>query len=101
MVFPYPNTETAGMGCAATVIGTRFAITAAHCLVGDEGFEAPFNADIDGSTYQVVETRVNNCYDSDDETPNSADVGILVFGSDITGTPYEVYEAATDGSEVS
>ena len=34
MVFPYPDTIAGGQNCAATMIGTRFAITAAHCFVG-------------------------------------------------------------------
>lgn len=96
-VFAWPKSMTAGMHCMASVIGTRFAITAAHCLV-DGAPTVPFVVEIDGADYNVVEYRGNECWS--DDGPNSADMAILVFDSDVSVTPYDVYRAETNGNEV-
>ena len=103
MVFPFGHKDNlaanAGQHCSATVIGTRFAITAAHC--NEPALTLPLTVTIDGSDYKVVEIRQNNCFiNENDEENNNADIAILVFDSDITGTPYEVYWAFQDGYEV-
>lgn len=83
------------------MIGTRFAVTAAHCVgAGEDAPTVPFDVSVDGNTYSIVEVRINNCFVHADDGPNSADVAILVLGSDYSGSTVGVWDAATDGTEV-
>ena len=76
------------------MISARFAITAAHCFIDDDGPWPPFTAEINGVEYNVIEARVNDCYTTRfGGYPNSADMAILVFDQDIPVTPVDVYDA--------
>lgn len=95
--FPYQNIAgDEGYSCAGTMIGKRHAITAAHCFSGNQ---AAFTVTVNGSTYTVAQTRVHNCWTGDG--PNSADLAILVFSSDVTsvGTFPTVYNGSDDEEE--
>ena len=95
--FGYQNVAgEEGYNCSGSVIGPRHAISAAHCF-GDN--QAAFTATINGSTYTVGQVRKHNCWDG--EGPNSADLAILVFTSDVTGfTIPTVFEGTSDEEEV-
>ena len=98
-MFPYQNFPEEGdeWNCAATLIGPRHAITAAHCF---DSTQDPFEVTIAGTTHTVIETRLNPCYNLESEEPISADLAILVLDSDATPTPAVVYQGATvDGEE--
>lgn len=102
--FAYPNTVPKGQHCGATMIGNRVAITAAHCF-DSSGPTVPFNADVNGNTYQVTEVRTNNCFDFAADGPNSADLAIMIFDTDIVAADpainiKPIFNAAVDGSEL-
>jgi len=84
------------------VIGGRFAITSAHCFFGDGHPEPPFDVEIGGETRSCIEVRLNECYEGEGGTPNSADVAILVFDGEVhaSATPYDIYDPDVDGEEV-
>lgn len=98
MVFSWPKNEQ--NHCVGTVIGKRFAITAAQCFRKEKYSTVPFDVEIYGYTYTVEEVRINNCYDHKGDFYNSADMAIMVFSEDIYGIPYKVYNAKDSGSEV-
>ena len=88
-------------GCGATVVGLRFGVTAAHCIdyaMGEERLE-PFPVTIDGQELNVVEVRINECYDPDEP---GADIALLVFDEDVNVTPLEFWNSSpdADGDEV-
>ena len=99
MTFKYNNYPdyVDDYNCAATMIGPRHAITAAHCF--DDGL-GPFDITVAGNRYRVIETRLNNCFSFKNDGPNSADMAILVLDKPITTEYVEVYNAERSGSEV-
>ena len=62
-VFGYNNfpdeLEEGEINCAATLIGDKFAITAAHCFAPEF---TPFSVTIDGVDHDVVAQYANPCY---------------------------------------
>ena len=92
--FPYEEGEgSEGFTCGATVVGRRFAVTAAHCFDDNEGFQVK----IGNQMLNVVEVRKNNCFSG---MSAGADMAILVFDQDVNVSPLEIYDSSADGNEV-
>ena len=118
-VFKWPRDSPR---CGATMVSRRMALTAAHCVRGRENIDSDLSMPVeltDGddnyTTYNIVDIRVNECWnrDIDPYGYNSsyarkweADIAVLVLDRDISpaggaveGTHYlKPWVTADDGS---
>jgi hypothetical protein len=60
----------------ATLINESYAITAAHCIVGD-GMVPPFTVTINSVQHDVTTVYLNPCFSFDDDGPNSMDLALI------------------------
>jgi len=75
------------------LIGTRYAITAAHCF-GKKHKDFP--VEIDGTRHQVINTIRNPCFGNNEE-PIESDIAIIELDSDSTATPAPVFQSVGAG----
>jgi len=96
-VFPYNNLSTAyppsEWNCAATLIGTRYAITAAHCFNRNH---RDFPVEIGGTRHNVIKTIRNPCFGNNEE-PIESDIAIIELDSDSTVTAAPVFQSVGAG----
>jgi len=84
--FKFP--EGNNWDCAATVLDSRHALTAAHCV---QGLGTPFNVRIAGTRYSVDNIYKNPCFSFQQDGPNSADLAILHFSSNVSVVGIPIY----------
>jgi hypothetical protein len=87
--------------CAGTVIGSNFVVTAAHCVCGaDERIVA---IDYKNDRYDAIKSYRNRdrIFDCDDDGPNSNDVAILEFETNVFADhdPRTVYSKSDEVSQ--
>ena len=78
MAFMWPEGD---FRCGATMISETMALTAAHCIDGEEARD-PGNMNVvlhDGERYGIKEFRANDCWDFRSYHPFSTDIAIMVL----------------------
>jgi len=80
--------------CGATLVGKKFAITAAHCVC--DGAKSGYSVTIAGTKHKVVASHVQSSgcvfHCKHGGYPNKCDVAILELEDEVSGvTPYPVY----------
>jgi len=100
-VFAYDNFSTtyppSEWNCAATLVGTRYAISAAHCF---NRSHRDFPVEIGGKRHQVINTIRNPCYGKNEE-PIEADIAIIELDSDSIVEPATVFQSGPgQGDEI-
>ena len=83
--------------CAATLIDSQHALTAAHCMDGSSIVTAPFDVQIDGGTETVSAIYKNPCFSFANDGPNGADLAVLRLSAPVSGvTPVPLYSASDE-----
>ena len=99
-VFPYDqfdsNFPPAEWNCAATLIGPKHAISAAHCF---DSSTDEFQVEIGGVMHTVEEVIPNPCYNFNSEEPLSSDIAIMVLKTESAVTPAQVFKSSTPEAE--
>jgi len=82
--------------CAATLVDSTHAVTAAHCF-SNNALPAPFTVTINGSTYTVDKVIKNVCWRDECDAPNSADLAVVRLSTAVTGvTAYSRYSSSDE-----
>ena len=93
-VFLYPDTVDPGSGCAATLINSGYAVTAAHCF---DDISTPFTVAIGGVQHTVSTVLLNPCFSFDYDGPNGMDLALIKLDTPSYVSPINIY---TESDEV-